>query len=56
MKWNPEFVARLNQIIRGETKREADRHMRAERLAVLELRRKLSDSVYLEVLRKEGRA
>lgn len=48
-------IERLRQTMREEAVLEAERHLREERLACMELRRKLSDSVYVEVLRKEGR-
>lgn len=52
---NPTAIERLRQTIREEAVLEAERHLREERLCCMELRRKLSDSVYVEVLRKEGR-
>jgi hypothetical protein len=48
-----KYIMDLNRIIAAELQRDRERQQREDRLAGLELRRLLSDSVYMEVKRKE---
>jgi hypothetical protein len=48
-----KYIMDLNRIIAAELQRDRERQQREDRLAGLELRRLLSDSVYMELKRKE---